>query len=103
MCVVLQFSFFIFFGYVDHRDLHLLPLSSPTRRSADLEAAARGFTLVDAPVSGGPQGATAVTIAIMVGAPAPVFEQIKEALLAISPNVVHCGDVGAGQIGRAHV
>lgn len=64
------------------------------------EAAVRGFTLVDAPVSGGPQGATAGTIAIMVGAPAEVFARIKEPLLAISPNVVHCGDVGAGHVAK---
>jgi 3-hydroxyisobutyrate dehydrogenase len=64
------------------------------------QAEAGGFTLVDAPVSGGPQGATGGTIAIMVGAPASVFEKIKEPLLSISPNVVHCGEVGAGHVAK---
>lgn len=67
-------------------------------RALAKEAAERGFALIDAPVSGGPQGATAGTIAIMVGGSAELFERVKPALLSISPNVVHCGDVGAGHV-----
>src|SRR5882672_8091005 len=39
-------------------------------RAMAAELKARNITLIDAPVSGGPHGATAGTIAIMVGAPA---------------------------------
>jgi 3-hydroxyisobutyrate dehydrogenase len=42
---------------------------SATREMAK-DLAASGITLIDAPVSGGPHGADAGTIAIMVGAPA---------------------------------
>lgn len=65
-------------------------------KALSAEAAARGVTLIDAPVSGGPHGAQAGTIAIMVGAPADVFARVKPVFEAISPNIFHCGDVGAG-------
>jgi 3-hydroxyisobutyrate dehydrogenase len=55
-----------------------------------------GITLIDAPVSGGPHGADAGTIAIMVGAPADVYARIEPVLHTISPNVFHCGEVGTG-------
>lgn len=57
---------------------------------------ALGLALVDAPVSGGPHGARAGTIAIMVGASAAAFERLKPVLAAISPNIHHCGEVGTG-------
>ena len=43
------------------------------------ELKARGITLIDAPVSGGPHGADAGTIAIMVGAPEALFATIRHA------------------------
>jgi 3-hydroxyisobutyrate dehydrogenase len=55
-----------------------------------------GITLVDAPVSGGPHGADAGTIAIMVGAPSEIYARLHPVLEMISPNVFHCGDVGSG-------
>ncbi len=57
-----------------------------------------GIEMIDAPVSGGPQGADAGTIAIMVGANAAQFERIRPTLAAISPNVFHAGDVGSGHV-----
>jgi len=65
-------------------------------RAMAAELAERGITLIDAPVSGGPHGAAAGTIAIMVGAPAGVFERVAPVFRAISPNVMHTGDVGTG-------
>lgn len=62
------------------------------------ELKARGITLIDAPVSGGPHGADAGTIAIMIGAPADVYAKVKPVFEAISPNIFHCGDVGAGHV-----
>ena len=60
------------------------------------ELAKSGITLIDAPVSGGPHGADAGTIAIMVGAPAEVYARVRPVFETISPNVFHCGDVGTG-------
>jgi 3-hydroxyisobutyrate dehydrogenase len=60
------------------------------------ELAKQGITLIDAPVSGGPHGADAGTIAIMVGAPADIYARVQPVFETISPNVFHCGDVGTG-------
>ncbi len=56
----------------------------------------RGLWMVDAPVSGGPQGAEAGTIAIMAGGPPEAYAAAEPMLRSISSNVTHVGDVGAG-------
>jgi 3-hydroxyisobutyrate dehydrogenase len=66
-----------------------------TRRMV-AELAEKGIDMIDAPVSGGPQGAEAGTIAIMVGGPEGLYQKAKPYLDAISSNVFHCGGVGAG-------
>ncbi|MEC8289851.1 MAG: NAD(P)-dependent oxidoreductase [Pseudomonadota bacterium] len=55
-----------------------------------------GIDLIDAPVSGGVAGAEAGTIAIMIGGPTQLFEKAKSVFEAISPNIFHAGEVGAG-------
>lgn len=64
-------------------------------RAMAAELAAKGIHMIDAPVSGGPRGANEGTIAIMVGAPQPLFDRVRPVLEAISPNIFHAGDVGA--------
>ncbi len=65
-------------------------------RAMAKELARSGITLIDAPVSGGPHGSDAGTIAIMVGAPADIYARVEPVFQTISPNVFHCGDVGTG-------
>ncbi|MFG1179229.1 NAD(P)-dependent oxidoreductase [Xanthobacter sp. V7C-4] len=61
------------------------------------EVEARGFTFVDAPVSGGVVGATAGSLTIMVGAGDAAFARAKPALDAMGAKVVHVGkDAGQG-------
>jgi len=60
-----------------------------------------GIDLIDAPVSGGPKGATAGTIAIIVGGSAAQFSRALPVLSSISSNVMHAGDVGAGHAVKA--
>ena len=67
-------------------------------RAMAAELAARNITLIDAPVSGGPHGADAGTIAIMVGAPDAIFAKVRPVFEVISPNIFHCGDVGTGHV-----
>lgn len=67
-------------------------------RAMAAELAQKGITLIDAPVSGGPHGADAGTIAIMIGAPDDLFAKVKPVFEVISPNVFHCGSVGAGHV-----
>lgn len=62
------------------------------------ELARRGIALVDAPVSGGPQGAAAGTIAIMVGANTADWERVKPILASISERIFHAGELGAGHV-----
>ncbi len=62
------------------------------------ELAQRGVALVDAPVSGGPKGATAGTIAIMAGGEPRHFDVVRPILESVSPNLVYCGAVGNGHV-----
>lgn len=70
---------------------------SATRAMA-AELATLGIDLVDAPVSGGPDGAEAGTIAIMLGASPEQFARAQPVLAAISPNLFHAGASGAGHV-----
>ncbi len=65
-------------------------------RSMAAELAERGIEMMDAPVSGGPMGADAGTIAIMVGGSDELFVRLRPVFEDISPNVFHAGGVGAG-------
>jgi len=67
-------------------------------RAMAAELAGSQVDLVDAPVSGGARAAEAGTLAIMVGAGAEQYGRLLPVLNAISPNVMHAGGVGAGQI-----
>ena len=59
-----------------------------------------GVAMVDAPVSGGPRGAAAGTIAIMCGGPEDALATVRVILDEISPNIVHCGEVGHGNVAK---
>ena len=65
-----------------------------TRMAARL--AEQGVGLVDAPVSGGVAGAKKGSVAIMIGGPPARYERARTVLEAISPNIFHAGDIGAG-------
>jgi 3-hydroxyisobutyrate dehydrogenase len=59
-----------------------------------------GVSMVDAPVSGGPGGAAAGTIAIMCGGPESTYRTVLPILEAISPNIVYCGAIGNGHTAK---
>jgi len=65
-------------------------------RAMAKDLARAGISLIDAPVSGGPHGADAGTIAIMVGAPSDVYARLRPIFESISPNIFHCGAIGNG-------
>jgi len=58
--------------------------------------AAQGIGWVDAPVSGGPEGASKGTLAIMAGGTENDFSRVKPILDALGGNVVHVGGPGLG-------
>lgn len=71
--------------------------SDPARSRAHAAAfASRGIGWVDAPVSGGPEGAAAGTLAIMVGGAEHTVERAMPVLRSLGRNVVHLGGPGAG-------
>jgi 3-hydroxyisobutyrate dehydrogenase len=57
----------------------------------------KNITLLDAPVSGGSEGAAKGTLSIMVGGPEEAFNRIKPILEAIGTRITHMGPSGAGQ------
>jgi 3-hydroxyisobutyrate dehydrogenase len=67
-----------------------------TRRIAERLAEA-GVEMLDAPVSGGQQGAIEETLSIMVGGKAETLERCRPVLAAMGRKIVHCGPAGAGQ------
>lgn len=62
--------------------------------------AARGVGWVDAPVSGGPEGAAAGSLAIMVGGARPDVERAWPLLAALGTAPVHVGAPGAGHTAK---
>jgi len=63
--------------------------------------AAKGAAFVDAPVSGGSEGAQKGTLTIMVGGEEAAFESAKPVLEAMGKTITHFGPVGSGQIVKA--
>jgi 2-hydroxy-3-oxopropionate reductase len=61
----------------------------------------RGIRVLDAPVSGGEQGAIDATLSIMVGGDPNDFADARPVLEAVGRTVVHVGPVGAGQTVKA--
>ena len=67
-----------------------------TRKLAATLAEA-GVAMLDAPVSGGSEGAARGTLSIMVGGEAKDFERALPVFQAIGKKITHVGSTGAGQ------
>ena len=68
-----------------------------TTRNVHEIAQSKGIRTMDAPVSGGPQGAAAGTMSIMVGGNKEDFEACSEIFEVLGGKVFHVGPIGAGQ------
>jgi 3-hydroxyisobutyrate dehydrogenase-like beta-hydroxyacid dehydrogenase len=79
--------------YIDHSTV------SPglNRKVAD-QLKAKHADFLDAPVSGGPAGAQAGTLTVMVGGDQPVFDRALPVFQAFGKNIRLCGGLGAGQV-----
>lgn len=60
-----------------------------------------GVAMLDAPVSGGSEGAVAGTLTIMVGGEPADVERGRDVLAAMGRTITHLGPVGSGQIAKA--
>jgi 2-hydroxy-3-oxopropionate reductase len=65
------------------------------------DGTARGLRLVDAPVSGGEQGAIDGTLSIMVGGAAEDFAAARPVFDVVGKTIVHVGPAGSGQTVKA--
>ncbi len=86
-----------------HPDALLLDCSTidvATAKAVAAAAAARGLTMVDAPVSGGIAAATAGTLTFMVGGLDDAFARARPILAHMGKVVIHAGDAGAGQAAK---
>ena len=66
--------------------------------AAQIEAS--GGHMLDAPVSGGPVGAEAGTLAVMVGGDERVFEEVRPLLEVIGAGVTYVGGIGSGTVAK---
>jgi 3-hydroxyisobutyrate dehydrogenase len=80
-------------------DMSTISPSATRRISAQL--AKQGIRMLDAPVSGGSEGAQKGTLSIMVGGNAADVEMAMPVLSAMGKNITHVGPSGAGQVTKA--
>lgn len=72
-------------------------ISPEASRRIELQLRQKGCHMLDAPVSGGEQGAIEGTLSIMVGGEEAIFERCRPILEAMGRNIIHMGQNGMGQ------
>ncbi len=87
-----------------HKNSIVVDMSTVSNETA-IKAAAilakKQVAFLDAPVSGGVEGAKAGTLSIMVGGDKLVLEKIRPILATMSSRIVYMGAVGTGQSTKA--
>jgi len=71
-----------------------------TAKAVGAAGAARGFAMVDAPVSGGIAAASAGTLTFMVGGAPEAFARAEPYLAQMGKAVIRAGESGAGQAAK---
>jgi 3-hydroxyisobutyrate dehydrogenase len=72
-----------------------------TSRRLAARLAAHGAAFLDAPVSGGTNGAAAGTLTVMVGGDAASLERARPVLASFGARIAHMGPVGTGHAMKA--
>lgn len=75
-------------------------VSPETARRCAAALAQRGAYFLDAPVSGGEEGAKQGRLAIMVGGDRSAFQHAQSILQHYGTSIVHVGESGAGQVAK---
>ena len=75
-------------------------ISVDDAREIHAQAAERAIAQLDAPVSGGVKGATAGTLAFMVGGEDDAVERARPVLEPLAGKIIHCGAPGTGQAAK---
>lgn len=60
----------------------------------------KGVHFLDAPISGGPMGAEAATLTIMVGGDKEVFDKANKVLNAMGKKILYMGESGNGSVAK---
>lgn len=76
-------------------------ISPATTRRLAAALAEHDVDMLDAPVSGGSEGAANGTLSIMVGGDEKVLARVRPALDVLGKTVTHVGAIGAGQVAKA--
>ncbi|MFZ0051909.1 MAG: NAD(P)-dependent oxidoreductase [Desulfobaccales bacterium] len=76
-------------------------ISPDATRKMEQVLRAKGIKMIDAPVSGGSEGAQQGTLAIMVGGDPADVARVMPVLKAIGTKITHVGPIGAGQLTKA--
>lgn len=76
-------------------------ISNTSARQVAQTLAAAGIAFLDAPVSGGVEGAKNGSLVMMVGGAAEVLAQARPVLQALASRIVHLGTQGHGQSCKA--
>ncbi len=76
-------------------------ISPSATRRIGAELAKKGMRMLDAPVSGGSEGAQKGTLSIMVGGDDADVQAAMPVLSAMGKNITHVGPSGAGQVTKA--
>lgn len=76
-------------------------VSPQTAQTLALELAKLGATFLDAPVSGGVEGAKNAALSLMVGGDDAALARAMPALTLIGKRITHMGGVGSGQATKA--
>ena len=79
----------------------LSTVSSDTAQKAAAILLKKEVNFLDAPVSGGVEGAKNGTLAMMVGGNIKALEKARPVLEAIAKRIIHIGDTGSGQATKA--
>ena len=75
-------------------------ISVDDAREIHAEATGRGHAQLDAPVSGGVKGATAGTLAFMLGGEDDAVQRARPVLEPLAGKIIHCGASGTGQAAK---
>ncbi len=81
---------------IDHSSI-----APDTARRLAAQVSAHGGSLLDAPVSGGVEGAHKGTLSIMVGGDGESLQQVQPILQAYAARISHMGESGNGQATKA--
>ena len=76
-------------------------ISSEVTREIAAALSKRDIDMLDAPVSGGEQGAIEGKLSIMVGGKEAIYNRVLPVFQIMGHNIIHIGGHGAGQVAKA--